>query len=189
VVAAALVAALLLCGGLGAVAIAWNAGVLGGKRSSAGSAQRTTAATANASAETSVTELAAKPPAAKPPAKGSKPPVAAPVRLPPVSTPDKNTPERQALMDAARTYFGTGSQFYVNQLYVQGGFAVGDIGAVQGGHRVWVVWKGSPWRVVYSGDWGVVDEQVLRAKVPGITQDLLGAIDWTKTWPADFTFQ
>lgn len=120
---------------------------------------------------------------------GAAAPAAPAAKLPPVTTPAKDTPERKALMDAARTAFGTSSQFYVNQLYVQGRVAVGDIGAVQGGPRVWVVWNGDPWTVVFAGTYGEVDEQTMRADAPGITADLLRSIDWTKAWPEDFVFQ
>jgi hypothetical protein len=95
---------------------------------------------------------------------------------------------RQSLLDAARRRLKTRSRFFVNQLWVDGEWAIGEIGAEKRGHRIWVVWRGSPPRVVFVRDWGVTDEQVLRAKVGELPPELLARIDWTRRWPKEFKF-
>ena len=95
---------------------------------------------------------------------------------------------RQELLDKARTYFSTNSRFFVNQIWVDGDVAIGEIGAEHRGHRIWVVWRGSPWHVVWSGNWGVTDESVLADKVGALPPELLDKIDWTRPWPKAFKF-
>lgn len=95
---------------------------------------------------------------------------------------------RQRLLDGARKRLKTNSRFFVNQLWVDGEWAIGEIGAEKRGHRIWVVWRGNPSNVVFVRDWGVTDEQVLRAKVGELPPELLARIDWTKRWPKEFKF-
>lgn len=95
---------------------------------------------------------------------------------------------RIELLNAARANLSTTSKFFVNQLWVDGDVAVGDIGAEHGGHRMCVVWRGNPWHVVWSGDWGTTDESSLTINVRGIPSELLGKIEWTKAWPKKFKF-
>ncbi len=95
---------------------------------------------------------------------------------------------RHSLLAAARAHFSTTSMFFVNQIWVEGDVAVGEIGAEHGGHRIWVVWRGTPWRVVWSGDWGVTDASVMTRDAGQIPPELLGRIDWTKSWPKEFKF-
>jgi hypothetical protein len=89
---------------------------------------------------------------------------------------------RHALLEAARSRFSTSSKFFVNQIWVDGDVAIGEIGAEHGGHRMWVVWRSGPWRVVWSDDWGSVDQQVLARQVGALPPELLSSIDWTKEW-------
>ena len=95
---------------------------------------------------------------------------------------------RQELLDQARAYLSTNSKFFVNQLWVDGSAAVGEIGAEHGGHRIWVVWRASPWHVAWSGDWGVTDQSVLDQEAGSLPPGLLAKIDWTRTWPKAFKF-
>lgn len=95
---------------------------------------------------------------------------------------------RQQLLDAARKRLKTKSRFFVNQLWVDGEWAVGEIGAEKGGHRIWVVWRGSPRKVVYVGNWGTTDEASLKAHVGAMPPELLVRINWTKRWPKEFKF-
>jgi hypothetical protein len=95
---------------------------------------------------------------------------------------------RQQLLDAARKRLKTKSRFFVNQLWVDGEWAIGEIGAEKGGHRIWVVWRGSPRKVVYVGNWGTTDEMSLKAHVGTMPPELLARINWTKRWPREFKF-
>lgn len=75
-------------------------------------------------------------------------PIIAPYAGMPITTPQKGEADRTALMDAARTLTGSGAQFLVWQLYVQGDSAVGDIQEFLGegklpGRRWLVTWERS----------------------------------------------
>jgi hypothetical protein len=95
---------------------------------------------------------------------------------------------RQQLLDAARKRLRTKSRFFVNQLWVDGEWAIGEIGAEKGGHRIWVVWRGTPRKVVYVGNWGTTDEMSLKAHVGTMPPELLARVNWTKRWPKEFKF-
>ena len=95
---------------------------------------------------------------------------------------------RLALLNAARKRLRTRSKFFVNQLWVDGDSAIGEIGAEQGGHRIWAVWKGPSWKLLWTGSWGVTDEMTLNQKVGALPPELLRSIDWTRPWPSEFKF-
>jgi hypothetical protein len=95
---------------------------------------------------------------------------------------------RQELLDAARKRLRTKSRFFVNQLWVDGDWAIGELGAEKRGHRMWFVWRGTPRRVVWTGNWGVTDELSLKQHVGAVPPELLRRINWTKRWPKEFKF-
>ena len=71
-----------------------------------------------------------------------------------ISTPGKGTPLRRALMEAARAYFHTSSQFVVHGLKVRGEVAVGVIETAPAGSGkmesvTWVLWN-KAWTVASS---------------------------------------
>lgn len=195
VVIAVVVAVVLLVGGVFGLLLA---GVL---PFDSGGAEVVTTASTDPSSEGSAAEqgssdFGAPVGAQESPMAGDEEPEPEPIQAPVpgaasqrISTPKVNTPQRQALMDAAREWYGTTSVFYVNQLYVQGDVAVGDIGAQEGGRRQWVIWRGDPWTVVFADDWGSVDEQVIREYAPGASQELIDRLDWFKPWPREFKFE
>lgn len=104
----------------------------------------------------------------------------------PVSTPAAGTAVRTALMDAARTRLSTTSQFVVNQLYVQGDAAIGDIETVSGGKRYFVAWRGPEWVAVWSEPFGSSGASLAAATtaLPTFSSALLDKVDWKFAKPA-----
>jgi hypothetical protein len=101
-----------------------------------------------------------------------------------ITTPKSGSKVRTALMDAARSYLKTDSVFTINQLYVQDDIAVGDITPTTGGSRVYVVWQGPDWEVVWTAKPGTdATKKKVMAAVDGLTDKLADKIDWTKTAP------
>ena len=89
-------------------------------------------------------------------------------------------------MDAARQKLEITSQFVVYQLYTQGDKAVGDLEAVTGGARQFVVFKGPEWEAVWVAPFGSAGASAAKARseVPGVSDELLGKIDWNYKKPA-----
>jgi hypothetical protein len=190
VIVSVVVLVLVACGVAGVFASgALKRGVKGITAAATGSAGGQSAPSATGSTGSAPAATPADPAASQPaPTTPAEQPAApaAPAAPGAVHTPQKDTAERKALMDAARAYFGTSSQFYVNQLYVQDNLAVGDIAAVKKGKRTLVVWQGQPWKVIYVGAWSGLTAGVLLQQAPDITPELAGSINFAKKWPADF---
>ena len=134
-------------------------------------------------ATTSVAESATPPPVIEtPPAEK-----ATAVSDGPITTPEAGSDERTALMDAARKRIGTTSQFVVYQLFVQGDAAVADLETVSGGKRQFVAFKGGDkWEAEWVAAFGSAGASAAKAKkeVPGLSDELLGKLDWTYKKPA-----
>jgi hypothetical protein len=109
----------------------------------------------------------------------------------PITTPAVGSAVRTALMDALRKRLGTSGQFVVNQLFVQDGYAIGDVKPATGGDRLFVVWTGQPpqaqanvpWSVAWSSRPGKSSSSAARKAVPGLSDALVQRFDWDKTFP------
>jgi hypothetical protein len=100
-----------------------------------------------------------------------------------ISHPISGSKTRAELLDSARKKLGSGSSFYVHQLWVQGNkAAVGDLQETSGqGRRLFFVWVGPPWQAVWYtlvGD-GASTQQRAMHGVPELTSELANKIDWS----------
>lgn len=182
---------LMLCAlGAGGFFVAKQMGLLGGDGRAGVVATNPSGSAIGSSTSSSVASTTASDPATQP--QVTSPPVVNPAGtvLDLRSQPSDlaKAALRLQLLNAARKRLKTSSKFFVNQLWVDGDWAIGEIGAEKGGHRIWAVWKGPSWKLVWTGSWGVTDEMTLNQKVGVMPPELLRSIDWTKSWPAEFKF-
>ena len=105
-----------------------------------------------------------------------------------ITTPPTGSAERKALLDAARKHFSTSSEFYVHQLYVQNGNAIGEIARVSGdAQRQYVAWAGSPqWTVVWTEPSGSskASAAVAESALPSFSDTLVDKISWAPVGPS-----
>jgi hypothetical protein len=200
---AGLIVALILGGvlfvgalGVGGFFVAKQFGFFGGGGGAATTAEPSTtpgsgdAASAVVSGDATPTDTAAQPETTTPlpPPQPTVTPAGTVLNLKDRPSDPAKAAIRQQLLDAARKRLRTKSRFFVNQLWVDGEWAIGEIGAEKGGHRIWVVWRGTPRKAVYVGNWGTTDEMSLKSHVGAMPPELLARIDWTKRWPKEFKF-
>lgn len=96
----------------------------------------------------------------------------------PISKLDANSAVTAKLAVGARAYLKTTSKFTINQLFLQGDVAVGDITPKSGGSRVFIAWVGPSWKTVWTAPMGQGGSTLARAAVPQMSKDLAAKMDW-----------
>lgn len=107
----------------------------------------------------------------------------------PITTPASGSKERTALLDAARAKLGTGTQFYVYQLFVQGDTALGDLepSTKSSVGRVFVAWerRGGVWTAIGASNFGTkaASAAATARALPSFSAEIIGKINWTLAKP------
>lgn len=100
----------------------------------------------------------------------------------PIVTPKSGSAERTAVLVAVKTGLGLAGTVTVNQLFVQGTAAVGDVSA--SGARTFFALTGGPasWKVAWSAAAGskLASVDQLVAAAPEVSADLAGKLDFAK---------
>lgn len=105
----------------------------------------------------------------------------APAETGAIEKPAAGSALRTSLLNAARTYYSTTSEFRIKQLWAQGNTAVGELEQVTGGTgAVYLAWTGPNWTVIWaapSGGAGATKAGAAAA-LPTFSADLLGKMTW-----------
>jgi hypothetical protein len=103
-----------------------------------------------------------------------------------ITTPASGTALRKAVLKAAANGLGASGTLTVNQLFVQGGAAVGDV-TTASGSRSFFALTGGPeaWNVVWSAPFGSTRAKVekLLDAAPEASPELAAKLDFSKTTP------
>lgn len=149
------------------VALIFSVGVLGGckkKAATTNTPKKTTVATETVEATTTATETVT------------------PTETGAIEKPAAGSALRSALLDAARTYFKTTSEFRIKQLWAQGNTAVGELEQITGGSGpVYLAWTGPNWSVIWtapSGSAGATKAGAAAA-LPTFSAELLAKMTWS----------
>lgn len=157
------------------IAFAFSAALTGGCHKKA-----TSNNTSNASAATTETAEAS--------ASASATGTATPTETGAIEKPAAGSALRTSLLNAARTYFNTTSEFRIKQLWAQGNTAVGELEQVTGGTgSVFLAWMGPTWSVIWTAPASSAGatKAGAAAALPTFSAELLAKM----TWPAAQTSQ
>jgi len=90
---------------------------------------------------------------------------------------------RKLLLAAARQGLSTSTEFYVNQLFVQGDTALGDLDPVTktAGKRVLVAWehRDGAWSTIAISTFGLANAAETARALPSFSSELISKINWT----------
>ena len=100
----------------------------------------------------------------------------------PITTPAAGSATRKLLLAAARQGLSTSTEFYVNQLFVQGDTALGDLDPVTktAGKRVLVAWehRDGAWSTIAISTFGLANAAETARALPSFSDELISKINW-----------